>query len=408
MGPEPGQMGPELGQNGDTPGPASGDTDTIRDHIAIAVKRLQTRRLTLLHLSQEKRHYIDRLKDVVNVASAVDCYQCSLKDPDHECVCPEQFPKGDHPEFTLPDHHYQAVWPAKWQEVTGKATPPSDDVLTKFHKNVAREYISMIWGEIEDRLSCSDAIQAVQIFDPRNVPFPSDPKLATYGDASLRVLLEHYGNERQESVCIDPSCSHPKSKATGEYRHKELRKGSLCPGLVDTRRCLADWPSFRRDMARGMQDGSFTDVDTFLAWFFEREYEQVYEELAKLLVVSAVLPLSSCSVERVFSAMKRIKTRLRNRLKDANLCLSPYSRKPFPLEFRLPHHPHSRKATGPSERQLASANSCGAMTAIHSVGAIGLMDRMELLRDESGTDCSLQLPSVPPTCKDERRTGQGC
>ena len=45
----------------------------------------------------------------------------------------------------------------------------------------------------------------------------------------------------------------------------------------------------------------------------------VYVELTKLLVISAVLPLSSCSVERVFSAMKRIKTRLRNRLKDANV-----------------------------------------------------------------------------------------
>eukprot|EP00662_Eupelagonemidae_sp_cell21_P057487 gene57487-biopygen16726 len=171
-------------------------------------KRLQTRRLTLLHLSQEKQHYISKLKDVVNVASAVDCYQCSLKDPDHECVCPEQFPKGQHPEFTLPDLHYQAVWPAKWQEVTG---------------------------------------------------------------------------------------------------------------LVDDRRCLADWPSFRREMANGMQDGSFTDVDTFLAWFFERGYDELYGELTKLLVISAVLPLSSCSVERVFSAMKRIKTRLRNRLKDANV-----------------------------------------------------------------------------------------
>eukprot|EP00662_Eupelagonemidae_sp_cell21_P057695 gene57695-biopygen93208 len=52
------------------------------------------------------------------------------------------------------------------------------------------------------------------------------------------------------------------------------------------------------------------------AW--ARMTREAYEELAKLLVISAVLPLSSCSVERVFSAMKRIKTRLRNRLKDAN------------------------------------------------------------------------------------------
>ena len=48
-------------------------------------------------------------------------------------------------------------------------------------------------------------------------------------------------------------------------------------------------------------------------------YTGLFPEMFKLLNIILVLPVGTASVERSFSQMKQIKTRLRNRLNDANL-----------------------------------------------------------------------------------------
>ena len=48
-------------------------------------------------------------------------------------------------------------------------------------------------------------------------------------------------------------------------------------------------------------------------------YTEMFPNIAKLLSILLCLPVSTASVERSFSAMKTIKTRLRNRLSDTSL-----------------------------------------------------------------------------------------
>ena len=48
-------------------------------------------------------------------------------------------------------------------------------------------------------------------------------------------------------------------------------------------------------------------------------YTGIFPEIFKLLNIILVLPVGTASVERSFSSMKQIKTRLRNRLNNANL-----------------------------------------------------------------------------------------
>ena len=48
-------------------------------------------------------------------------------------------------------------------------------------------------------------------------------------------------------------------------------------------------------------------------------YSGIFPEIFKLLNILLVLPVGTATVERSFSRMKQIKTRLRNRLNDANL-----------------------------------------------------------------------------------------
>ena len=89
--------------------------------------------------------------------------------------------------------------------------------------------------------------------------------------------------------------------------------------MVDSAKCIQEWSGFRRMMADGVEDESFQDTTTFLQHFFINGWDEVYPNLTDLLILAVVLPVGSCSVERCFSAMKRIKTRLRNRLTNRNL-----------------------------------------------------------------------------------------
>ena len=48
-------------------------------------------------------------------------------------------------------------------------------------------------------------------------------------------------------------------------------------------------------------------------------YTDIFPEMFKLLDIVLALPLGTASVERSFSQMKLVKTRLRNRISDNNL-----------------------------------------------------------------------------------------
>ena len=79
--------------------------------------------------------------------------------------------------------------------------------------------------------------------------------------------------------------------------------------MVDPAACTADWPSFRRMMARGLRNKDFHDFQSFVKYFFASDYpgSEFYPELARLLYIISVLPVGSCSVERSFSHMKVIR-----------------------------------------------------------------------------------------------------
>jgi hypothetical protein len=81
--------------------------------------------------------------------------------------------------------------------------------------------------------------------------------------------------------------------------------------MVDRDECIRLWPSLRRRMIRGIRKKDFTDIQSFIKWFFCSEFPgaELYPELSRLLFIVCVLPVGSCEVERSFSHMKAIKTR---------------------------------------------------------------------------------------------------
>eukprot|EP00665_Eupelagonemidae_sp_cell47_P017468 gene17468-biopygen8941 len=245
-------------------------------------KRLQTKKLTLIEIHNEKSRYVSQLKDITDIPSD--------------------------PNVVTPETHYNKVWPKLWQQVTAAKNPPTDQELDSFHNNHVKKYMGILWRDIDIRFGCSGLVAAVQIFDPRNprLPQPDSPRLANYGDDDLRVILDFYGKQCSQSV-------------TDSKTNAVIKQGHTREAIVNADKCIAQWIDFRRMLSEGVRDGKFVDVTSFLRHFFSNKMDDLYPDLSDLLIISAVMPVGSCSVERCFSAMKRIKTRLRNRLADQNL-----------------------------------------------------------------------------------------
>jgi len=75
-----------------------------------------------------------------------------------------------------------------------------------------------------------------------------------------------------------------------------------------------------------------------------------FPSLAKLAAILLVLPVTTATVERTFSSMKLIKTRLRNRMGDATLehamhiCIEgPNSLSDETLEAIIDHYKHVKR-----------------------------------------------------------------
>jgi len=155
--------------------------------------------------------------------------------------------------------------------------------------------------DISNRFRNGDLVAAFQIFDPKLVPAGED-ELEKYGTEKLDAILEHYGKEATATLT---SLNDVRSR-----RDAPVVKAELCRG---------EWIPFRRMMQRGMQSKDFEDLASFLRWFYSGSMPEYFPNLSVLLQIVAVLPVGSVSVERSFSVMKLIKTRLRNSISDDNM-----------------------------------------------------------------------------------------
>lgn len=186
-------------------------------------------------------------------------------------------------------------WPAQWEKISGDVVDPAK--VADFHSKVALPYLQHLIDDTSARFTAANVVSAFQIFCPANIP-SDESALSEYGDAQLDILFIHYGTEAWAEMCDEDGF---------------VVVGRSAP-LVDADECRRDWNSFRKVIAAGWKQKSFTDLNSFLAWFDRGDLPKYYEGLTFLLRVAATLPVGSCSVERSFSTMKLVKTRLRSRL----------------------------------------------------------------------------------------------
>ena len=133
------------------------------------------------------------------------------------------------------------------------------------------------------------------VFNQQKMPDVSSSHLALYGEDSIDVLMNHYGAEK------------PAHTVQGE----EFMKPLLITSEVHT-----EWKTFRCFLSKKPEE----DMKAQLRELARNDMlVTMFPNLSALSNVCLSIPVTTASVERSFSQMKLIKTRLRNRIGEKSL-----------------------------------------------------------------------------------------
>ena len=111
----------------------------------------------------------------------------------------------------------------------------------------------------------------------------------------LKILMEHYGKDKDAETL------------QGEATVREA---------ILTSDISTEWKTFRKYMSKEMQENTKSQL---MALASNSMLKTMFPNLHKLASINLTLPVATASVERSFSQMKLIKTRLRNSLSESSV-----------------------------------------------------------------------------------------
>ena len=158
------------------------------------------------------------------------------------------------------------------------------NIKEQFDEQVRKPYLCKLAENMKDRFQSIDIISAFSIFNPSELP-STESELAHYGESELNTLLSHYSNGPLE---------------------------------LNRDNALSEWKEFKvffSQPSNRMQ--SIKEVSEFCLCSSERR--QLFPIMAELIARGLILPIATADCERGFSALNRIKTCPRNRLKTRTL-----------------------------------------------------------------------------------------
>ena len=168
-------------------------------------------------------------------------------------------------------------------------------MITSFQENVAKPFVTDLKGNISRRFSSQDVVASFSIFDPSKLPKDGSPDLSSYGEEFLGILKDHYGQDL------------PAKSVQGEE--------FIVPALVSSD-IHTEWKTYRRFITTQPKK----DTKKLLKELVTNSmFVAMFPNLSALGNICLSIPVGTASVERSFSQMKMIKTRLRNRLGERNL-----------------------------------------------------------------------------------------
>ena len=176
-----------------------------------------------------------------------------------------------------------------------KVTIEADKILS-FQNTIAKPFIADLKANITSRFASSNAVvSALSIFDPQKVPKQDSVSLPTYGEEFVGKLIAHYGEDK-EAETVD-----------GE----ETVKAAMISTETHTK-----WKTFHQLLVKQPQDTTASQLKELVS---NDMLKAMFSNLNKIASIGLTIPVSTASVERSFSQMKMIKTRLCNSLSDCSL-----------------------------------------------------------------------------------------
>ena len=164
---------------------------------------------------------------------------------------------------------------------------PTSAEKQAFKSRIQVIYVQAIIDKLNDRFPHVELIHAFSLFDPHALP-SDEEDLTSYGEDKLDVLLSTFGDGPNPTVDCDE--------------------------------CMSEWECLRSLIHN--QYSSMTMRQMLRLLCTDKTLRDMFPQLTKLCTIAALIPVSTAECERAFSAMNRIKTDLRNRLKTPTLdCL---------------------------------------------------------------------------------------
>ena len=164
--------------------------------------------------------------------------------------------------------------------------------IKNFQSRVAKPFLILLKENIQNRFNSQDLVSSFSIFDPKKMPNPPKDK---YGDDKIKAPIQHYGKELQGETIVGD-----------EYVRPAFVSSDLPTEWKTFRRYITNQP--KEDMNKQLKELSTSSM-----------LEIMCPGLSTLANVCLTIPVGTASVERSFSQMKMIKTRLRSRLGEDNL-----------------------------------------------------------------------------------------
>lgn len=180
--------------------------------------------------------------------------------------------------------------------------------ICAYHKEHAQPYLTHLLERIEKRLEVTPLLQAFSsLFDA------SGPVLRQGGDRTLAegylLIITSFYNKQKQLIDENGIPTGPPIRFFSNAFVREVR--SELPGVLDAftelYQKLPDEPSKRHYSKT---------VPLFLN---RRDLREKFPRMTEVLNISLLLPLANASPERLFSLLKRLKTRLRATIHDPTL-----------------------------------------------------------------------------------------
>jgi len=164
------------------------------------------------------------------------------------------------------------------------------DDIKSIQDNVGKPFVSTLKANISSHFCSQDVVSAFSIFDPRKTPSVDSSHYKHYGEDSLGLLLDQYGVNKT-ALTVDGE----------EYEKKALITAEV----------HAEWTTFCHCLLKRPKEDTISQLNNLVTTDM---LKTMFPHLNTLANVCITIPVGTASVERSFSQMKMIKTRLRNRM----------------------------------------------------------------------------------------------